>query len=166
MLADKAVCDVIIRIIKPGEPFGELCFCLERNQPRRNCALASVDSRVLQIDFDEFLIYLQRDVNALLSFTFAFCKRLADAESRVEVLSHRGAEARLGRLLLQLAAAGGTTSSARQGAVKLPVGHDDLARMAAMTRPHVSVTMGKLRDRGLVHYDRGSQLTVEVVRLT
>jgi CRP-like cAMP-binding protein len=90
---------------------------------------------------------------------------LADAESRIEVLSHRRAKARLGRLLLQLAAAGGVTSSTREGEIKLPVRHDDLARMAAMTRPHVSVTMGKLRDRGLVHYDRGSQLTVDVVRL-
>jgi len=37
--------------------------------------------------------------------------------------------------------------------------------MAAMTRPHVSVTMGKLRTLGLVHYGRNSQLTVDVTRL-
>lgn len=165
MLNDETGCEVIIRVIKPGEPFGELCFCWERDQPRRNCAEASVDSTVVQVGFDDFMTYLQRDADALRAFTFTFCKRLADAERRIEVLSHRGAEARLGRLLLQLAAAGGMTSSTRQGEIKLLVGHDDLARMAAMTRPHVSVTMGKLRNRGLVHYDRGSQLTVDVVRL-
>lgn len=166
LLSDETGCEVIIRVIKPGEPFGELCFCWERDRPRSNCAQASVDSQVVQIDFDDFTSFLQWDADALRAFAFTICKRLADAESRIEVLSHRGAEARLGRLLLQLAAAGGTTSSTRQGEAKLAVGHDELARMAAMTRPHVSVTMGKLRDRGLVHYDRGSQLTVDVARLT
>jgi len=165
MLSDEAGCEVIVRVIGPSEPFGELCFCSERDQPRGNCAQAVIDSEVLQVSFDDFMLYLQRSADALRAFTFTFCKRLADAERRIEVLSYRGAEARLGRLLLQLAAAGGRTSSTRQGEVKLAVGHDELARMAAMTRPHVSVTMGKLRDRGLVHYDRASQLTVDVMRL-
>ncbi len=165
MLSDDAGCEVIIRVLKPGEPFGELCFCAERDRPRKNCAQASVDSMALEVGFDDFMIHMQQDADALTSLAFTFCKRLADAESRIEVLSHRGAEVRIGRLLLQLAATGGMTSATRQGKTKLPIGHDDLARMAAMTRPHVSVTMGKLRDRGLVHYDRSNQLTVDVVRL-
>lgn len=165
MLNDEAGCEVIVRVIGPSEPFGELCFCSERDRPRGNCAQAAVDSEVLEVSFSDFMLHLQKNADALRAFTFTFCKRLADAERRIEVLSHRGAEARLGRLLLQLAAAGGLSSSMHQGETRLAVGHDELARMAAMTRPHVSVTMGKLRNRGLVHYDRGSQLTVDVVRL-
>ena len=165
MLNDEAGCEVIVRVIGPGEPFGELCFCSERDRPRGNCARAAVDSEVLEVSFNDFMLHLQRNAEALRAFTFTFCRRLTDAERRIEILSYRGAEARLGRLLLQLAAAGGLASSTRQGETKLTVGHDELARMAAMTRPHVSVTMGKLRDRGLVHYDRSSQLTVDVTRL-
>jgi len=165
MTSDEAGCEVIVRIIKPGEPFGELCFCSERNKPRNNCAQAVVNSEILEIAFDDFMIYLHHNADALREFAFTFCKRLADAERRIEVLSHRGAEARLGRLLLQLAASRSLESADRQSEVKVPLGHDELARMAAMTRPHVSVTMGKLRDRGLVHYGRGRQLTVEVTRL-
>jgi len=165
MLNDAAGCDVIVRVIGPGEPFGELCFCSNRERARENCAKAVVDCEVRQIGFDDFMIYLQRNSDALIEFTFTLCKRLADAESRIEVLSYRGAEARLGRLLLQLAATGGVASLSRPDKVKLPIGHDELARMAAMSRPHVSVTMSKLRDRRLVHYDRASQLTVDVVRL-
>ena len=51
MLDDEAGCEVIIRVIEPGEPFGELCFCSERDQPRKNCAQASVDSLVVQVGF-------------------------------------------------------------------------------------------------------------------
>lgn len=165
MTSDEAGCEVIIRVIQPGEPFGELCFCTERDRLRQNCAQAVVDSDILEIGFDDFMSYLQNDSDALCAFTFTFCRQLADAERRIEVLSHRGAEARLGRLLLQLAESRSLEGSNPDIEIKLPVGHDELARMAAMTRPHVSVTMGKLRDRGLVHYDRGHQLTIQVPRL-
>jgi len=165
LLNDSGGCEVIVRVIKPGELFGELCFCSQRNQPRDSCAQAVVDSEISQIDLPVFLAYLQLHSGALEAFTFTLCKRLADAENRIEVLSHRGAEARLGRLLLQLAGSSRLESAKPQGEIKLAVGHDELARMAAMTRPHVSVTMSKLRDRGLVHYGRGSQLTVHSTRL-
>lgn len=165
MVNDASGCEVIVRVIDPGEPFGELCFCSARNSPRENSARATIDSESLRIDFAEFMSYLRENPEALNAFTFTFCKRLADAERRIEILSHRGAEARLGRLLLQLASTSGLEISKKQGAVRLTVGHDQLARMAAMSRPHVSVTMGRLRDRGLVRYDRSSQLTVDVAGL-
>lgn len=165
LLSDSVGCEVIVRIVQPGELFGELCFCSLRNKPRENCAQAVVNSEVIRMDLSEFLTYLRQDHDALEAFTFTFCKRLADAESRIEVLSHRGAEARLGRLLLHLAESLGLESARRKGEWKLAIGHDELARMAAMTRPHVSVTMSKLRRRDLVHYGRRSQLTVHVTRL-
>lgn len=158
-------CEVIVRVIQPGEPFGELCFCSSREKPRGNCAMASVDSEVTEIDFDDFLSYLNREPIELKAFAFTMCERLADAERRIEILSYRGAEARLGRLLLQLASTRGVSSSTHRGNLRLPVGHDELARMAAMSRPHVSVTMSKLRSLGLLHYDRTSQLTLDLAKL-
>ncbi len=157
---------MIVRLINVGELFGELCFCLERNRPRPDCAQATSDSTIVQFAFDDFMVYLQERSDMLKSFAFTSCKRLADAERRIEILSYRGAEARLGRLLLHLAATSGSKSSKRNGGTRLIVGHDELAGMAAMTRPHVTVTMGKLRNRGLVHYDRGSQLTINAIPLT
>ena len=165
MLNNTQGCEVIVRVIKPGEPFGELCFCSKKDQQRDDCAQAVIACEVLKIDYSDFLSYLRRKPQVLEAFTFTLCSRLADAERRIEVLSHRGAEARLGRLLLQLARSQGIETSERKDQVRLPVGHDKLARMAAMTRPHVSVIMGKLRARALLEYDRGSQLTVNVERL-
>ena len=43
---------------------------------------------------------------------FTLCLRLTDAEHRIEVMAHRGAEQRLGRLLLRLA-----TSRGRKGRI-------------------------------------------------
>ncbi len=48
----------------------------------------------------------------------------------------------------------------------LHVSHDELAQMAAMSRSHVTVTMGKLRRQNLVFYERNRPLTVDVPLLT
>ncbi|MEO7271753.1 MAG: Crp/Fnr family transcriptional regulator [Vicinamibacterales bacterium] len=161
LLNDAAGCELIVRVLDAGEPFGELCFCSERQRPRRNSARAIVDSLVLQIDFDEFQAYLRENAPAMEAFAFTLCERLSEAEKRIEVLSHAAADVRLGRLLLQLAGVRGVAAPGRPGRVRLAVGHEDLARMAAMSRPHVSVTMGKLRTVGVIEYQRGSQLTID-----
>ena len=46
------------------------------------------------------------------------------------------------------------------------VSHNELAQLAGMSRPHVTVTMGGLRRRGLVKYDREGPVGVDVVSLT
>ena len=102
----------------------------------------------------------------MTSFVFTFCMRLSEAEQRLEVLANRGAEERLGRLLLQLAASLDKSSGARGDEVTLYVSHDELAQMSAISRSHVTVTMGKFRERGLVRYERGFPLAVNVGSLT
>ncbi len=46
------------------------------------------------------------------------------------------------------------------GVVTIPISHNELAQMAAMSRPHVSVTMNKLRQRGFIDYERNRPLMV------
>jgi Mn-dependent DtxR family transcriptional regulator len=46
------------------------------------------------------------------------------------------------------------------------VSHNELAQLAGMNRPHVTVTMGRLRRRGLVQYDREGPVRVDAASLT
>ncbi len=59
----------------------------------------------------KFLGYLRQNRAALEAMMFTLCLRLTDAEHRIEVMAHRGAAQRLGRLLLRLA----TRADARAG---------------------------------------------------
>jgi len=116
----------------------------------------------------DFMDYVLTSREVLAAFIFTFCIRLSDAERRIEILANRGAEERLGRLLLHLAASRRENISEpveMVGEVALPVSHDELAQMAAMSRPHVTHTMGKLRHRRLVRYERGRPLVVDVPAL-
>ncbi|MCA1635722.1 MAG: Crp/Fnr family transcriptional regulator [Acidobacteria bacterium] len=163
MMGDTEGHEVIVRVVGVVEPFGELCFCSAQGTTRRTTAKAIVQCEAVEIRLKDFLKHLREDEDALASLVFTFCVRLADAEHRIEVLAHRGAKERLGMLLLQLAAA--RAHAADGGEVVLPVGHEELAQMAAMSRPHVTVTMGKFRRLGLVSYGRNRQLKVDAEAL-
>lgn len=158
--------EVIMQVIEKGEPFGEMCFCSQEKGLRHTNGRAVVESEVLEIKHRDFVSYLQKHAHALMDFTFTLCERLGEMKLRVGVLAHRGAEERLGRLLLQLAAPPGQQHTEGTNEVPLHIGHEELAKMAAMNRSHVSVTMGKLRRRGLVQYERNRPLIVDVPALT
>ncbi|MDQ3754537.1 MAG: Crp/Fnr family transcriptional regulator [Acidobacteriota bacterium] len=158
--------EVIMQVIERGEPFGELCFCSQEKGLRHTTGRTVIESDILEIKHRDFVGYLQQHTDALMNFTFTLCERLSEMKLRVGVLAHRGAEERLGRLLLQLAAPPGPQHMEGTNEVPLHIGHEELAKMAAMNRSHVSVTMGKLRRRGLVRYERNRPLMVNVPALT
>jgi len=159
--------EVIIRIIGEGEPFGELCLCSEGHGERRTSACAVIPSEVIEIGVDDFIDFLQQTHEALKNLLFTFCIRLAEAERRIEVLAYRGAEERLGRLLLGLASSKGEKEMSENSTeVSLPVSHEDLAQMAAMSRAHTTVTMGKFRKQGIVRYKRGQPIVIDVAALS
>jgi len=164
MVGDAEGHEVIVRVIEKGEPFGELCFCSDRESLRQTFARAVVESEAVEIKLADFMNYLQENRDALNSLVFTFCLRLANAEHRLEVLAHRSSEERLGMLLLQLATSQAAAGKSN-GEVALPVSHGELAQMAAMSRPHVTVTMGKFRRRGLVRYGHGRPLVVDLPSL-
>jgi CRP/FNR family cyclic AMP-dependent transcriptional regulator len=158
---------VVLLTIEPDQPFGELCLCCVRTGLRGTTASALVQSEVFEIKLNTFLGHLRQNRAAVEALMFTLCLRLTDAEHRIEVMAHRGAEQRLGRLLLRLA-----TSNGRKGRVGLrdtitvSVSHNELAQLAGMSRPHVTVTMGRLRRRGLVRYEREGLVRVVVASLT
>jgi len=157
--------ELLLQIVKPSEPFGELCFCAEEGGVRRTSATACADAVVVEITYDVFVEYLRRTPDAVTSLVCTFCLRLSDCETRSEVLAHRGAQERLGRLLLQLARKGVRTKKRADGVV-VHATHVELARMAAMSRPHVTLTLGHFRDRGLIRYSRGAPLAIRREALT
>jgi len=158
---------VALRTIEPEQPFGELCLCSVRTGIRGTTACALTASEAFEIRLTSFLGYLHQNRAALDALMFTLCLRLTDAEHRIEVMAHRGAEQRLGRLLLRLATSRGRRSRVgRRETVGVPVSHNELAQLAGMSRPHVTVTMGRLRRRNLVQYEREGLVRVDVAPLT
>ena len=158
---------VLLRTVEAGQAFGELCLCTARTRTRGTAASALIACEAIEIKLGQFLGYLRQNREALEALVCTLCMRLTDAEHRVEVLAHRGAEQRLGRLMLRLGTTGARGGQIkRRDTVTLSLSHNELARLAGMSRSHVTVTMGRLRRRGLVRYQREGPLRVDVPALT
>ncbi len=166
-LSDPEGREVVLQTVETGKPFGELCFC-GKHKYRGSIARAVAPSEAVAVHLADFMDYMQMNREVLAALVWTYCVRLADAQKRVEILANRGAEERLGRLLLHLATSQiqkYNESKSDVGIVALPISHNELAQMAAMSRPHVSVTMSKLRTRGFVDYERNRPLAVNVPAL-
>ena len=158
---------VLLRTVEAGQSFGELCLCTSRTRTRGTTASALIVCETVEVKLNQFLSYLRQNREALEALVCTFCLRLTEAEHRVEVFAHRGAEQRLGRLMLRLGSSSAHPRRLdRKDTVTLSLSHKELARMAGMTRSHVTVTLGKLRRRGLVQYVREGPLRVDVAALT
>lgn len=158
--------ELLLRMVRVGEPFGEVCFCGGETERRRDAARAAAESVVVEVRPDDLLTYVRQDRAMLAAFVTTFCLRLGEAERRIEVLATRSAEQRLGRLLLQLATPRGTASTTQPREATLVLSHDELARMASLSRQQVTLTLGGFRRRGLVRYDRNRPLTVKIRALS
>lgn len=166
-LSDPEGREVVLQTIETGKPFGELCFCGKHNS-RDSIARAVAPSETVAVHLADFMDYMQMNREVLAALVWTYCVRLADAQRRVEILANRGAEERLGKLLLHLA----MMQNQKYGepleepdTVTLSISHNELAQMAAMSRPHVTVTMNKLREKGFVDYNRNRPLAVNVSAL-
>jgi CRP/FNR family cyclic AMP-dependent transcriptional regulator len=158
--------ETLIRLIEKGEPFGELCFCGGPTAYRTTTARATTAVEVVEIKLPDFVDYLRENRDALAALIFTFCIRLADAERRIEVLAQRSAKKRLGKLLLHLASARVSPDEAKKHEVVIPMSHDQLARLASMSRQQVTITMGSFRRLGVLRYERGRPPSIDVPALS
>ena len=80
-------------------------------------ARASGEAIIIDISYHVFVEHLRRTPDAVTGLLCTLCLRLSDCETRSEVLAHRGAQERLGRLLLQLAGKGIQAKARADGVV-------------------------------------------------
>ena len=148
--------ELIVRIHRPGEIFGELCVCAGE---RREQAMALEPSDVVEILLDDLLAQLRRSPDAALDLVTALCERLGEAYARVQSLSFEPAAERLARTLLMLA---DTLGEATSDGVHIAhyVRQEELAQMIAARREVVSGLLNRLRERGLIDYSRKGPISV------
>ena len=153
--------ELITQIYKPGDIFGELCFC---SGTRRENAVAMEESECVEIPFDDLVTHLQQSRQALTDFLVTICDRLASAYWERSSLAFERTEDRLARALLKLAKQLGEASA--EGKI---IGHyirqDEIAAMIGAPRETVSSMLKQFRQKHLVSYSRRGHLTVDTTAL-
>jgi CRP-like cAMP-binding protein len=157
--------EYLYRAVAPGELFGEICLCKHRREAHSTEARSLGRSDVWVTSYEDFRRSIRTNVSLVDSVIQTFCARVAEAEQRIEILARGVARARLARLLVHLAEMKVSPSAVRAQESSLTVTHADLAAMAALSRPHVSLLMTEFRRRGLVSYRRGGPLRIRADKL-
>jgi len=138
--------ELIINEMNRGDCLGELSPLT--GQPRSTSAEAILDSELLLIPRETFLLVLKQEpafARRLLEIT---AQRLQDSSRREEALAFHDAEQRLAGVLLMLDAA-----ASDRGYVSLS--HEELAQRSGLTRQTVSAILGRWRRRGWLLTGRG-----------
>ncbi len=163
--SDRRGNEILVRAVKPGEMFGEICFCSHADAPHGTTAIAACSTEILEAGYDDFRRKLNTDSTLMTSVLKLFCSRLAEADQRVQILAERDARQRLRKLLAHMAAFRGTPSKRGGAEMSVTLTHAELASFGGLSRPHLSLLMAEFRDQGLVFYQRGSALRINVGKI-
>jgi CRP/FNR family transcriptional regulator, cyclic AMP receptor protein len=155
----------VLRVVEPGELFGELCFCAHRNEHLGTIARALTKSTVIENSYEAFARSLRYEDGSAARLLETFCHRVADMERRTRVLTCRNARKRVALALIDLCELRALTKQGNKDRAVLAISHAELADRIAMTRSHTTVVLTRLRAEGLIAYDRTSRLTVNIDRL-
>jgi CRP-like cAMP-binding protein len=157
--------DVITRIIRPTEPFGLTFFNGQRRSAAVTTAVAAMRCEIVEVSIEAFRAFLRTNDAALTALLSTIADCLAYAEERIRILSNHDAEDRLCALLEQLTVRTGRPSRRVPDLSTLEFTHAELGELAGLSRAHVSVVMGRLRDKALVQYSRSTPLLVNLQAL-
>jgi CRP/FNR family transcriptional regulator, cyclic AMP receptor protein len=138
--------ELLINEMRPGDCFGEVGVLT--GQPRSTGAVARLNSEVLAIPSAAFIAAIDSEPNLARRVLNAIAERLRASSERESALVFLDAQARLGRVLLQL-----DQQYSEDGYVT--VSQAELAQRTGMTRQTVAKALGKWRRAGWLITGRG-----------
>ncbi len=148
--------ELILRVHKPCEILGELCFCDGR---RRDQAVAIEDSELVEIPLDELMLQMQKDRQLLADFMALMGRFLADSYDNLPTFFFHGTMQRLIQMLMKLGDELGEPSG-DEIRIAHHIKQEELAAMIGAPRQVVSSLLNRLRNLGLVSYERKGSLTL------
>lgn len=143
--------EVVLDLLGQGDPFGGLSVLGRRRYPQS--AVAQTDCCVLMITTADFRHLLHTYPEVAVSALDGVARDLEAAHDIIRSLSTLPVEARIARVLLDLADRLGETDAAGT-LIQSPLSQQDLAAMVASTAETVSRTISSLRRRGFVETGR------------
>lgn len=148
--------ELILQIYRPGEVFGELCFC---TRARREQATVLESSEIVELPTRELFDALRRNPDAVLDLVSLMSERLSEAQSMLQSMAFDSAMIRLVRALLAMAARLGS-ASADETHIAHYISQEEFAQLIGSRREVVSGLLNRLRDLHLIDYPRKGEITV------
>ncbi|MCB2100580.1 MAG: Crp/Fnr family transcriptional regulator [Rhodobacterales bacterium] len=145
--------EVVLRVIEPGEVFGEIALIDGGERTADAIAMGRCD--LLVLERRDFLPVLETNPALCLKLLRMMCQRLRSTSEQLEDFSFLDLRTRLAKRLLRLAGQHG--EKAPDGVrIGLNLSQQMLGAMMGTTREAVNKQLRALEDEGLVRLGRGS----------
>jgi CRP/FNR family cyclic AMP-dependent transcriptional regulator len=153
--------EIILDVYRTGEVFGEMCLYTAK---RAEMAVAMEPCETAELRPDELLAMLYDGRENLYDFLQSLLKRLARSYELIREISFDSVSVRLAKLLLRLADEFGEQS---QHGVELThfISQEELSQIVLARREVVSMALSRLREHGLINYNRKGRLTIHTAAL-
>jgi CRP-like cAMP-binding protein len=148
---------VILRVLEPGEFFGELALC--DGHPRSASAVAMAPTETLALRREDFQEFLRLSPEAAIHILGVISLRLRDTSERLTESIFYDTTSRLARRLLQLAEDGGVASDGRGVMLKDPVTPEELAELVGSTADRMRQELDSLEQDQILTV-RDDQITI------
>jgi CRP/FNR family transcriptional regulator, cyclic AMP receptor protein len=149
---------VIFDLLGPGEEFGELA--LLDGEPRSADAVAVEASKLLLLDRDEFVRYLENHARLGLQLMSILSRRLRRDAELIQDAVFLDVPARVARTLLRLAI--DDLSAGQTGVRRTPrLIQSDLAGMVGTTRETLNKWLATYESQGLIRLEKGGIVVLQ-----
>jgi len=154
--------EVIVTIFSEGDFFGEMA--LFDGEPRSADALAMESSKIYMLSRNDFLLFLQSNINAMKSILSQLTNRLRNTDDFLEGACFLSVSARLAKKLLDLADSYGQQDG-DSVYIDLNLTQKELGDMIGSTRESINKELKILRDKGLITNQENKIQIIDMTRL-
>lgn len=144
--------EIILNIIESGQLFGEVALL---DQKKRSAdATAMGETRLLVLDRRDFIPFLEQNAKIVIQLLHVLCERVRQTSELVESIAFLEFNARLAKLLLQLADRYGQETD--QGLlIDLRISQSDLGHLIASSRESVNRQLNAWAQDGITSQEQG-----------
>jgi len=154
--------EVIVTMFSEGDFFGEMA--LFDGKPRSADALAMEPSKIYILSRNDFLLFLQSNINAMKSILSQLANRLRNTDDFLESTCFLSVSARLAKKLLDLAESYGQKDGDRVY-IDLNLTQKELGDMIGSTRESINKELKILRDKRLITMQENKIQIIDITRL-
>jgi len=154
--------EVIVTIFFEGDFFGEMA--LFDGKPRSADALAMELTKIYMLSRNDFLLFLQSNINAMKSILSQLTNRLRSTDDFLEGACFLSASARLAKKLLDLAESHGQKDG-DSVYIDLNLTQKELGDMIGSTRESINKELKILRDKNLITMQENKIQIIDITRL-
>ena len=154
--------EVIVTIFSEGDFFGEMA--LFDGKPRSADALAMEPTKIYMLSRNDFLLFLQSNINAMKSILSQLTNRLRNTDDFLESTCFLSVSARLAKKLLDLTEAYGQKDG-DMVYIDLNLTQKELGDMIGSTRESINKELKILRDKGLITMQENKIQIIDMTRL-